>query len=78
MVKMESADSVDSLRVHDDPHPRVGRGRFFKMFFVRPGLRYGERPSTLSLFLEGHDGRENQNLVSEVTVSQTRERHWAW
>lgn len=26
----------------------LGRGRFFKMFFVRPSLRYGECPSTLS------------------------------
>lgn len=26
----------------------LGRGRFFKMFFVRPSLRHGECPSTLS------------------------------
>ena len=35
------------LWVHDDPRLRVGRGRFFSMFFVRPGLRYGKCPSTL-------------------------------
>lgn len=48
----------------------VGRGRFFKMFFVRPDLKYGKCPSICHLW---HDGRGNQNLVSEVTVSHMRE-----
>ena len=47
----------------------MGRGRFLKMFFVRPDLKYVKCPSTCHL---RHDRRGNQNLVSEVTVSHTR------
>lgn len=40
------------------------------MLFVRPDLKHGKCPSILSLW---HDGRGNQNLVSEVVVSHTGE-----
>ena len=52
----------------------VGRGRFFKMFFVRPSLRMANaRQFCHGDIYQGKREEETKIFVSEVTVSRTRE-----
>jgi hypothetical protein len=68
VVDMGSADSVDwGNLVHDDPHPRMRRGRFFQ------DVVCASWPETRRMPSDACVGEETKILVSEVAVSLTSE-----